>query len=72
MTNCIGKIMRKQAPVRQRHLCYLSITFITLLARELKEGAGRYTELKSFRESLEDVRSDTEVDCKLLLKGDKR
>lgn len=71
MTNCIGKIMRKQAH-NQRHLCYLSITFITLLARELKEGAGRYTKLKSFRESLEDVRSDTEVDCKLLLKGDKR
>jgi hypothetical protein len=41
------------------------------ITRVLKDGAGRCTKLKSFGESLEDLRSDTEVDYKWLFKGDK-
>lgn len=42
-----------------------------ILTRELKEREGRYGKLKSFKESMEDVRSDTEVDYKRHFKGDK-
>lgn len=62
-TKCISGVTKRWAP---KSLCYLNIIFITFLdSTELAESR------QSFRESLEDVRSDTKVDCKWFLKGAK-